>query len=139
MLRHAKGIELSQAVSAVALDHPDGRAHDLRQLEDGDASGERVRGEGVAEVVGRRRRLNARCLDCRCPDSAAEVVEVQRTTLGCRERRVASSRAGWSSNAASARRVSGTSRIEFFVFPPGTMVASTFFCSTRTIRRVRST
>lgn len=31
--------------------------------------------------------------------------------------------------------VSGTSRTLFFVLPPGTIVASTFFCSTLTMRR----
>jgi hypothetical protein len=61
------GIGALEQRAVVALDHPDARAHHLRELEHGDAGGERVRREGVAEVVGGRRCPDAGGLDGRRP------------------------------------------------------------------------
>jgi hypothetical protein len=61
----------------VALDHADAGAHDARELEDRDAGGERVAGEGGTQIVDAYRPCDARRLDCGCPLPAAPVVELQ--------------------------------------------------------------
>jgi hypothetical protein len=69
----------------VKLDHLRARLHDLRELEHGDARGERIRGERGAKVVDAAGLRDRGRGDGGLPDAPAEVVEVDLLAVLVRE------------------------------------------------------
>ena len=96
--------------AVVALDHRHARAHDTGQLEDRHAGGQRIRGEGGAQVIDPRRFADRGGLDRRTPFAAAEVGQVERTPRRAGNTYGESSLGGITSSAAAARVVNGTWR-----------------------------
>ena len=105
----------------VALDHGDGGARHLRQLEHRHTGGQRVRREGAAQVVDPRRRGDARRLDSRTHCRRRKLFRFSGPPSGAGNSSGVSRRAGRRSSAPSARPASGTSRHEPEVFVPRTI------------------
>jgi hypothetical protein len=72
-------------VPIMAVDHCQARAHEARELEDGDAGSEREGGVCVAQVVGPANRLDAGGALRRSPLAGAEVVQIDVTAAWGRD------------------------------------------------------
>ena len=96
-----------------AVDHPDARSYQPRQLDDRDARGERLARERVPQRIWLPV-IDARGLDGGTPQPVAPVVYVQPAARSPQNRTGVSNRGGDYSSAATARGVSGTRRRTVF-------------------------
>jgi integrase len=105
----------------VAFDHPHRRAHDLRQLKDGDVGGGRVGGERRAQVVDAGGLRDVRGTDWRIPLASTEVASRSRRQV-----------------PLSRRAVAALDRLPARLDPPLMFSASKVGCSISTRSRART-